>query len=247
MKHVLLTVLFAMSACVSWGADPAPSLDSRFAAANTSYADGQYAQAIEDYTALLAESPSSTVHYNLGNAYYQQGQYGQAILQYSRCLVLNPDNADARANLDLAQKAAQTDPPTRTWYEDYAQAVAVDTWTWLAVIAFWGAAFLIILPPLFGWRSPWRRLLLALCLIGVLVGGTGLTGYHFMSKEGIVLADDAPLQLAPTSTSPAKSFLHAGQAADVKQTHGDYAYVVTPAGEEGWMSSKVFAPIWDMR
>ncbi len=246
MKRVLLILFLLLPAFGLRAADTA-SLDERFAAANQAYTDGQYGQAITGYTALLAESPSSSVYYNLGNAYFQSEQYGQAILQYSRCLVLNPENADARANLKLAQDAAQADPPERTWYENYAEAAPVNAWTWLAVVGFWGAAFLIVLPPLYGWRSPWRALLLALGICALGAGGVGLTGYHFMSKEGIVLADDAPLQLAPTSTSPAKSFLHAGQAADVKQTHGDYAYVETPTGEQGWISGKVFAPIWDMR
>jgi tetratricopeptide (TPR) repeat protein len=247
MKRALLTFFLLLPALCLRAADAPSPLDERFAAANQAYTDGQYAQAIEGYTALLAESPASTVYYNLGNAYTANGQYGQAILQYERCLVLNPDNADARANLKLARDAVEAAPPTRTWVEDYAQAAGVNTWTWLAAVAFWAMEFLVVLPPLYGWRSPWRTLLLALCLLGLVGGGTGLTGYHFMSKEGIVLADDAPLRLAPTSTSPAKGFLHAGAAADIRRTHGDYAYVVSPDGEQGWMSSEVFAPIWDMR
>ncbi|MGE9293043.1 MAG: tetratricopeptide repeat protein [Puniceicoccales bacterium] len=252
MKRSLLTFFIVLCSGVALlqaqdSSASAGSLDERFVAADQALSDGQLRQAIDGYTALLAESPSSTVYYNLGNAYYRDGQYGQAILQYERCLVLNPDNADARANLKLAQDAAQVDPPARMWYENYAQAAGVNPWTWLAVVSFWGAAFLIVLPPLFRWRSPWRPLLLTLCVIGLGVSGTGLAGYHFMSQEGIVLTDDAPLKLAPTSTSPAKSFLHAGQPADIKKTHGDYVYVVTDTGEQGWMGSDVFAPIWDMR
>ncbi|MBC2592890.1 tetratricopeptide repeat protein [Ruficoccus amylovorans] len=245
MKRALLILCLLVSTLGLQAAEG--SLDERFVAANQAYDDGQYEQAINGYTQLLEESPSATVYYNLGNAYYLSGQYGQAILQYQRCLVLSPDNADAQANLKLAQDAAQVDPPERVWYETYAQSTSVNCWTWLAVAGFWGAAFLIILPPLYGWRSPWRALLLALCILGGGAGVAGLTGYHFMSAEGIVLADDAPLQLAPTSTSPAKTFLHAGTSATVKQIHGEYAYVVTPTGDQGWISQKVFGKIWDMR
>jgi Ca-activated chloride channel family protein len=43
-------------------------------------------------------------HYNLGNVYYRMGDYQRAILSYQQSLELNPDDMDAKYNLELARK-----------------------------------------------------------------------------------------------------------------------------------------------
>ncbi len=218
--------------------------DADFTAANEAVAAGDFSRAVELYETILQDAQSANTYYNLGNAYYARGEYGQAILQYARSLVLDPGNPDTLANLRLAREAAQAEAPERVWSERFAQSLGVNTWTWLAVVAFWGAFGLVLLPPVYGWRSPLRPLLLVACIITLLAGGLGLFGYHQLSREGIVTASDTPLQVAPTANSPAASFLQAGQAADILSVHGNFARIATPSGDEGWVSLDRFGPIW---
>jgi len=50
-------------------------------------------------------SPTSyRAHFNLGAAYYNEGLYGEAIIEFKKVLELNPDLADARRNIEEAQK-----------------------------------------------------------------------------------------------------------------------------------------------
>ena len=43
-------------------------------------------------------------YYNMGNSFYRQGQFAEAIAAYKEALKLNPDDQDAKHNLELAQQ-----------------------------------------------------------------------------------------------------------------------------------------------
>ena len=43
------------------------------------------------------------IYYNLGNSYYKADDIARAILNYERALLLEPGNADIRANLEIAR------------------------------------------------------------------------------------------------------------------------------------------------
>lgn len=46
----------------------------------------------------------SSSHYNLGNTYFKMQDYQKAIASYQEALTLNPDDLDAKFNLELARK-----------------------------------------------------------------------------------------------------------------------------------------------
>jgi Ca-activated chloride channel family protein len=68
----------------------------------------------EDYQGAAAETlpglsradPDlrARAYYNLGNSFYRQGQFVEAIAAYEEALKLNPDDQDAKHNLELAQR-----------------------------------------------------------------------------------------------------------------------------------------------
>lgn len=66
------------------------------------YGAGHYDQAI----AAWQRSKSSDASYNLGNALARAGRFDEAIQAYEQALKLQPDNADAKANLELLKKMA---------------------------------------------------------------------------------------------------------------------------------------------
>ena len=73
--------------------------------AETAYTSEDYAKAIALYEEVLSShGESAAVYYNLGNAYYKAGKLGPAILNYERCLLLQPGDADARFNLQMARQ-----------------------------------------------------------------------------------------------------------------------------------------------
>ena len=77
MKRLYLTIicaLFIFSCPLSIAAD--------WQAANQLYAEGNHADAAEQYEAILQENAQPEVYYNLGNAYFKQGEIARAILSY---------------------------------------------------------------------------------------------------------------------------------------------------------------------
>ncbi|HEX2657787.1 MAG TPA: tetratricopeptide repeat protein [Polyangia bacterium] len=86
----------------------ADRLDDAWKSANDAYLRGDYAAAVSAYEQLDRQVVSSELAFHLGNAYYRKGQLGPAIWSWERALALDPDQDDARYNLEQARKVAAT-------------------------------------------------------------------------------------------------------------------------------------------
>ena len=74
------------------------------AEANRRYQRGEYAEAAQQYEALIGRGYwDAAVHYNLGNAYLESGGLGRAVLNYLRAEELSPRDPDILANLAIAR------------------------------------------------------------------------------------------------------------------------------------------------
>lgn len=70
--------------------------------------ENQAAQMLSNLAATTSnQGLASKAYYNLGNIAFKNEQYDQSIEMYKNCLRRNPDDADARDNLRLAQKKKQ--------------------------------------------------------------------------------------------------------------------------------------------
>ena len=77
--------------------------------ANAEYDKDRYADALQLYLQVAKEEGiSSDLYYNIGNTYYRMGDLGHAILYYERALILDPQNDDARTNLEFVNTKIQT-------------------------------------------------------------------------------------------------------------------------------------------
>ena len=80
------------------------SASELMAGANERYERGEYAEAAQQYEAVVARGyGDASVYFNLGNAYLESGDLGRAILSYLRARELAPRDSDIRTNLDLAR------------------------------------------------------------------------------------------------------------------------------------------------
>jgi Ca-activated chloride channel family protein len=81
-----------------------------FNVANSLYRTEEFARALEAYRqALEANDPSlqAKAWYNLGNALYRQQQLQQSLEAYKQALRLDPNDVDAKHNLELLLKQMQ--------------------------------------------------------------------------------------------------------------------------------------------
>jgi tetratricopeptide (TPR) repeat protein len=66
----------------------------------------KYEKAIESYQKVIGSTDlllDSKAHYNIGNALFKQDKLQESIQSYIRALDLNPDDQDAKYNLELAR------------------------------------------------------------------------------------------------------------------------------------------------
>jgi tetratricopeptide (TPR) repeat protein len=83
--------------------------------AGTEYKTGKFQEALENYAKSLSprlaerRKPEeerllrSKIHYNRGNALYRLNKYPEAIQEYTETLKLNPDDEDAKYNLEFVR------------------------------------------------------------------------------------------------------------------------------------------------
>ena len=96
MKKIIIFSLTIISVLNVWAQNTKAEADS-------AYINNDYVKAIEIYEALLQEGEAAELYYNLGNSYYKQGDIAKAILNYERAALLNPNNSDIQANLEIAR------------------------------------------------------------------------------------------------------------------------------------------------
>lgn len=110
--------------------------------ADSAYNAEDYPRAIQLYNeALAAGDVSARLYYNLGNAYYRDGKLGRAVVAYNRSLVLDPADADARANLAFVNSRLQDLPEDdnsflSNLHQSVVTAAAANTWAWIALLTF---------------------------------------------------------------------------------------------------------------
>ncbi len=75
--------------------------------ASTLYRQNAFEDAAQTYSGVLTTESAELeahAHYNTGNALFRQQDFPGAIESYKRTLEINPDDADAKFNLELARK-----------------------------------------------------------------------------------------------------------------------------------------------
>jgi tetratricopeptide (TPR) repeat protein len=71
------------------------------------YQQEKYQDAMEKYYRALSTDElanQAATYYNMGNTLYRSGKYPEAIQAYQKCLDINPDDEDAKYNIEFVRK-----------------------------------------------------------------------------------------------------------------------------------------------
>lgn len=225
-------------------ATPAATPEARQEAANALYLAGDFDGAARAYLALVSDGyEGSALFLNLGNALARAGARGQAMASWSRALRLDPGDADARANLELARAqnvdrlVGETDPPLTTrLVERTADGAAVGLFG-AAWVACWALLWLRGRATRRS-RRPLGLAALAAALLS-LAGGALLAGKASARRTpaAVVVAPVAPVREGPQRTLKAAFELHEGTTVRVLEARGDLARVRLDNGLGGWVAA----------
>ncbi len=234
----------ALALLLSAATPAAATPEARLEAANALYLSGDFAGAARAYRALADEGfEGSALDLNLGNALARAGARGQAMASWLRALRLDPSDADARANLELARAqnvdrlVGAVEPPlTARLVERTSDGLAVGLFG-AAWVALWALLWLRGRST----RSARRLLGLAALLAALLSSATGalLAGKAAARRtaSAIVVAAATPLREGPERSLKASLELHEGTAVEVLEARGDLARVRLENGLTGWVAS----------
>ncbi|MGC4000579.1 MAG: hypothetical protein QM767_25290 [Anaeromyxobacter sp.] len=236
---ITLLLAAALAAAPAERAEAAAALE----AANAAYLAGDFQAAAGGYQALLdAGWDGPALHLNQGNARLRLGHRGAAAASFLRALRLDPGDADARANLALAQ-AGNVDRVVGAAGQPLLQRLVARTGDALATALF---------------AAPWALLWLALALRrragpgarGVLTGlavvcalaaaaGGALLAARAADRRvpvAVVTAPASPVREGPEPALKPAFELHEGTPVRLLELRGQAARVQLENGLEGWVA-----------
>lgn len=256
IKHVIAILCLCIAihtahfSAFAWGAEQGMSADA-FEQGNRACAAGKYDEALTWYEQAEKEKGlSAALLYNRGNAYYHKKEIGRCILSYERALLLEPGNADIRANLALARQDFGLYDPPAPWWRTATSVVSLNQWTWLASAALSVFSFLLLVRGVAIAAGRRNAGLLryfgavTLCcaaLFFTAAGGLAL-GIHAVDRA-VVLGHDVRLLVSPFDTAAQSAPLCQGRTVAIQKTHGDYALIQDAVGNSGWVEQSALAPI----
>ena len=248
MKRLYLTIicaLFIFSCPLSIAAD--------WQAANQLYADGNYADAAEQYEAILQENAQPEVYYNLGNAYFKQGEIARSILSYERALRLRPNYPDCKHNLAFAEAKIIDNIEDNhqfflsQWATAFRNLLSETTWFYLSV-----GLFLLALIGAFvfafgrqmvlrktGFHFAWTALL---CSVIALWCAGSLHHRDNAREEAIIVQGIVNAKSSPDKSGTDLFILHEGTKVWVGETVNGWCSVHV-GDHVGWISSNALERI----
>jgi tetratricopeptide (TPR) repeat protein len=220
-----------------WVAPLGAADDRAISAAETAYAKGDYATAIEKWSEeARIEGVTAARLSALGNAEWRLGRKGRAMVCWERALLLDPFDPVATAGIRHALNAGGTDRPAFTWTENYAAFLTADAWLIVATLSFWVAFLCVIVPRLrrrTASEANHRTRVISLTLLVLCI--PGLWGSRVLSARAVVRKAEISLRLTPTQFGEPMSSVDEGDVVRTGRPLNGHVRVTTADGKTGWL------------
>jgi hypothetical protein len=243
MKRI---IIYTLSLLVALSVSASPTSAERWDAGNKAYIEGNYEQAIEEYSAILDGGEySMKLYYNLANAYFKSGAIGKSILYYNKALRIAPSQEDIRHNLAIAE--AQTKDRIAVipefflnrWLRTMRNSMSCMAWSVLSLVLF-GILLAFALLFLLASRLRWRKAGFygALCAFVLFVA---MTAFAVSSRndmlshnEAIVMGTAISVKSSPDNSATDLFVLHEGTKVKLLDEVDEWCEVVIADGKKGW-------------
>ncbi|UKM65711.1 tetratricopeptide repeat protein [Flavobacteriaceae bacterium GSB9] len=244
MKHLIYFFLFFFGTMVF------SQNQDLFNKANTLYNEGKYAEAIDNYKAILdSGTHSAGLYYNLANAHYRLNNIAPSIYYYEKALQLAPNDVDIKNNLAFAKNmtidAIETVPQggLAKLLNKVTNSLSFDGWakTAVALVFCFVMLFLIYY---FAYSTIRKRLTFIgsfVCLAFVFV--TLAFAFHKYNLDkndnpAIVFAQESKVKNTPNARGEEAFRLHEGTKVQVEETYNNWKKIKLADGKTGWVNEK---------
>jgi tetratricopeptide (TPR) repeat protein len=244
MKRIIYILAFLLSFSVF------AQNEALFDKANALYNDGKYAEAIDNYMAILNTGKHSPeLYYNLGNAHYKLNNIAPSIYYYEKALLLNPNDSDIKNNLAFAKNMTvdaidvTPDAGFSKLLNTTTNKLTFDNWAKLSVacsIIF----VLLFLVYYFAYSSLNKRLAfigsISAFLLMLITLAFAFHKYNIDKTDNpaIIFAQESKVRSNPNARSEESFRLHEGTKVQVLETYNDWAKIRLSDGKTGWVFSK---------
>ncbi|WP_281695372.1 tetratricopeptide repeat protein [Bacteroides clarus] len=222
---------------------------------DSAYMRNDYASAIQIYESLLTKGEAVEIYYNLGNSYYKTDDIAKAILNYERALLLQPGNADVRANLEIARSktidkvVSVPDIFFVTWTKSLINCLSVDAWAKLGV-----AFFILLLVSFslffFSKQIVWKKsgfIAGIVFLIFVVLSNVFASEQktELMNRNNaIILSPSVTVRSTPSESGTSLFVLHEGHKIEIKDNSmREWKEIRLEDGKVGWVPASAIEVI----
>lgn len=222
---------------------------------DSAYMRNDYASAIQIYESLLTKGEAAEIYYNLGNSYYKTDDIAKAILNYERALLLQPGNADVRANLEIARSktidkvVSVPDIFFVTWTKSLINCLSVDAWAKLGV-----AFFILLLVSFslffFSKQIVWKK---SGFIVGIVFLIFVVLSNVFASEQktelmnrnnAIILSPSVTVRSTPSESGTSLFVLHEGHKIEIKDNSmREWKEIRLEDGKVGWVPASAIEVI----
>ena len=224
--------------------------------ADSLYAHEEYEAAANAYEAIIAKQGiAAELYYNLGNCYYKLDEVALSVLNYERAALLNPSDADTKANLELA-RAKTTDKITPasemffvSWWRNLTNIMSLNSWITIGLIAF--ILMLIgILLYAFIPNVTIRKIGIygaIFCLALTVVANLCSLSQHLMQTNrdfAVIMSPAVTVKSSPSESSTDLFVVHEGSKVEIlDDTMTDWCEVKLEEGKVGWIPAETLERI----
>ncbi len=246
-------LLLSAPACA--GRTAGAAVESRFAAGNDAYEQGDYERAAGIYREIERSGVrSAALHYNLGNALFKAGRLGEALLEFEKALRLDPGDPDVRENLAYLRSLTVdeiTPAPTPLAALGIEALLALTTPAQDAVVIVicWGLAWIAfgagVAVRAEGIKRSAYYAAGALALPALLFGASlgGKVWLDSSADFGVVLASEADVLSGAGEGNPALFKVHEGLKVKIQARSEGWAQVSLENGLTGWLPEEALGEL----
>lgn len=206
------------------------------------YGAGDFNQSAAAFQALADRGiQNGKLYYNLGNATLKQGRLGDAVLWYERALRRMPHDPDLRFNYDYAltltrDERGPSEAPFWRILFFWKYLFTPEQIQWLSIFLN-GALWLALIPRRGRISTPTKTLVIAifsLAAVSMLTAGYNAYEAAFV-REGVILAEEAPVRSGLTDRATELFRLHAGARVRIEREKEDYYRIRYSKEKFGWI------------